>query len=176
MMGRQHLLFGISTATAFSLATFESGLPCFEVPIIFVTGAAIGSLAPDIDTPKSMLGRCFYPISFLLNKIIGHRTYTHDPILWIPIAIVLTIKYPILFGFFFGYLGHLFLDSLTADGIPFFYFINKKPFKPLSHFLRFKANSITAKWVTIAISVIVISIIGLLKNVNIIFVHNNGGL
>ena len=158
MTGKQHLLFGLSTAAAFTLAGYEKDILILDSIPIFIEGVFLGSLIPDIDNPKSILGNLFYPISFLINKLIGHRTYTHDPILWIPLAIVLTIKYPLLFGFFWGYIGHIFLDSLTTKGIPVAYFFHKKSFK-LPKYLSCNSNSKAAMIVTIVMSLFVISII-----------------
>ena len=38
----------------------------------------IVSLLPDIDTPKSIIGKPFYPISKWLYRKYGHRTITHS--------------------------------------------------------------------------------------------------
>ena len=37
----------------------------------------LGSLMPDIDHPRSLLGRSFFPISKVINRRFGHRTITH---------------------------------------------------------------------------------------------------
>lgn len=44
-------------------------------------GAAIGAIAgviPDLDEPKSKFGKPFFFISIPLNKLLGHRTFTHS--------------------------------------------------------------------------------------------------
>ncbi|WP_067729908.1 metal-dependent hydrolase [Oceanobacillus damuensis] len=44
-------------------------------------GAFIGGLAgviPDMDEHKSKFGRLLYPISYPLNKLVGHRSLTHS--------------------------------------------------------------------------------------------------
>src|SRR5699024_5315129 len=33
---------------------------------------------PDLDEPKSKFGKVLFPISIPLNKIFGHRTFTHS--------------------------------------------------------------------------------------------------
>lgn len=164
MSGKQHFIYGISTATALSLSVFGNGLPYFNSPTILIVGAAIGSLMPDIDTPKSIVGQLTVPVSFILNRLIGHRTYTHDPAIWIPLAIVLTRMYPLMFGFFIGYLGHIFLDGLTEEGIPVFYFFNKKLFHLIPKGLRFKSNSMVVRIVTTAMSVLTILVIWTFTN------------
>ncbi len=44
-------------------------------------GALVGGVAgviPDLDEPKSKFGKIFLPISYPLNSIFGHRTFTHS--------------------------------------------------------------------------------------------------
>lgn len=41
-------------------------------------GAVIGGLLPDIDTPKSKIGKALKPLSVIINKSIGHRTFFHS--------------------------------------------------------------------------------------------------
>lgn len=86
------------------------------------------SLLPDIDTPKSLIGKPFYPLSKWLYRKYGHRTITHS----ILFALILTLityifqrlqiippHYAIIV--FFAYFGHLLLDMLTTTGVPLLY-------------------------------------------------------
>jgi len=44
-------------------------------------GAVVGGIAgviPDLDEPKSKFGKVLFPISIPINKIFGHRTFTHS--------------------------------------------------------------------------------------------------
>lgn len=141
MLGKQHLIYGITTATAVALFVYPH-------PVSLIAGAAIGSVFPDIDTPNSGIGRQLPILSNLINKAIGHRTYVHDPALWIPLGIALSIQYPWLWGFFSGIWSHLFLDSLTAGGIPVCYFFHKKRFHLLPHWLKFNSSDFAAEIVT----------------------------
>jgi len=43
--------------------------------LMFIT--LLGSLLPDIDTPRSLFGRMFY-FSKFINRKVGHRTLTHS--------------------------------------------------------------------------------------------------
>lgn len=86
------------------------------------------SLLPDIDTPKSLIGKPFYPLSKWLYRKYGHRTITHS----ILFALILTLityifqrlqvippHYALII--FFAYFGHLLLDMLTTTGVPLLY-------------------------------------------------------
>lgn len=102
--------------------------------IIIITGAVIGlggligSLLPDIDIPSSKISRSLggftKGISFLINKIFGHRGVTHK--IWFIFFIDIILLpgfyifwfYPInilylgfLFGLSLGMLSHILLDS-----------------------------------------------------------------
>lgn len=159
MLGRQHLIYGVSTATALAFAFLDSDIIYFQNSGFLIAGAAIGSLLPDIDTPKSTIGHICPIISLLFSKIMKHRTYTHDLAIWIPVAFFLTMRYPVLFGLFFGYLSHLFLDGFTTGGIPLFYFFHKNPIHLLPRFMRFHADSLIAKITTVVITIANIAII-----------------
>ena len=121
MDGQTHLVFGISTAAI--TASFFIGRPEMSVTsaAIFTGMAALGSLMPDIDSEESLIGRKLFTLSFFVNKLFGHRTYTHDIFLIGILAFLFAGKNIFTLGFFFGYLGHLFLDALTIAGIPCFY-------------------------------------------------------
>ncbi len=165
MLGKQHLFFGIATASALTISHIGGDYTGLQSPAILIAGTAIGSLAPDIDVPTSIMGKMVLPVSFIINKIFGHRTITHDPIIWIPLSVFLTIKYPVLFGFFFGYLGHLFLDSFTAGGIPVCFLLNKKPFHLLPYRMKFNSNSNMARLMTIILSFVIILVIKMLSDI-----------
>lgn len=131
MMGRDHLLFGTVTSISFTMLCSQMQNPiCQEIsvfPPLTIGLAMFGSLLPDIDKPNTLMGHLFYYFSTVLNQFIGHRTYTHDLLIAGILSIVTLIKCPILFGLWFGYLGHLYLDGLTVNGIRFAYLIHKNP-------------------------------------------------
>ena len=101
MNGKTHLIFGILTAGTLVLTKTE--MPEAS-DAIFVAGSALGSLLPDIDTTKSTIGTVLFPISFFVEKL-GHRTYTHDIVLWSLISVFILMRYPMLSGVVFGYMG-----------------------------------------------------------------------
>jgi len=117
MLYRTHLAFGFFLALVF--------LPVLSPrnQILFLAIVLISSLLPDIDHPKSKLGKHIKIIGFLFE----HRGFFHS-------LLFLGIVYAVLFYFFqkniyfipfvIGYTSHLFLDGLTRQGI--------MPFHPLS--------------------------------------------
>ncbi len=131
MNGKTHLLFGLAVGVDVGFMLVP-GADCFT----FMAGAALGSVLPDIDTPKSVLGEKLPMISYPLNKIFGHRTITHAPL--IPAGVLLlntmihaVLPYPMglngfIMGLCFGVLLHIIQDILTYKGVPLLYpFIRK---------------------------------------------------
>lgn len=156
MTGKQHLFFGTTTATALCiLAHYTKNQTLLEYvtyPALTIASSIFGSLLPDIDTPYSILGK---KIPFLSTKIyikFGHRTYTHDIGLFLILAILSIMKYPLSLGFWIGYIGHLFLDGFTYSGTSCFYLFSKKHIHFLPKFMRVKTNSPLAYPVTLLIT------------------------
>ncbi len=127
MEGKTHMLGGVSAGLLYAIVTKTS----------FVSGGAalaatavVGSLFPDLDISTSMLGSKIKPVSCLANKILGHRTLFHSPVLYMGIYAVsggLIRRYPLCWiGFLLGVVSHLFLDLLNHQGIPLFYPFSKK--------------------------------------------------
>lgn len=93
------------------------------------TVATISSLIPDVDLCTSKMGHKTKPVSFVINKLFGHRTLFHSPILYIAIHFLM-MKYLagyewMIAAFTIGIASHLFLDMLNRKGIPLFYPISK---------------------------------------------------
>ena len=84
------------------LSCFGVGWPLFGLGLLF-------SVLPDIDYPKSWLGRLF-PFSAKLNSRVGHRTVTHS-------ALFLGLSYIVGPAAFLGALSHVLLDLLTPSGV-----------------------------------------------------------
>lgn len=171
MLAKEHLIFSTTTvATIFSVIVIKDISIEPEIIKALFIGSAIGCLIPDLDSETSTMGRKLKPLSKLLNFIFdildggkeksmihlsngvcfkNHRRYMHDITVILPIAFLLCLRYPLLYGFFLGYISHLFLDSFTSLGMPFFYFFNKK-LKRLP--IRVKTNSFWAKALTLLLS------------------------
>lgn len=143
----------------------------------FTGMAMLGSLLPDIDMTTSTIGRILKPVSFILSKAIGHRTYTHDVFLNI-ILCVISMLYmknnymmylPLATGLWFGIFGHLLLDSFTVNGLPVLYLFNKKNIHILPYGLRVYSSEDNAKYLTVLLIAVGIGI-------NLLVLKNTVGL
>jgi inner membrane protein len=135
MLAPTHGVFGLFV-TLIILAVFgvQSSL---HISVLF--SGVLGSLMPDIDLPRSTLGRLFPFISKPLERHFGHRTITHSFLGWaigtmiamaISVAVSFLIpnnqasltgifRYPLAFSM--GYLSHLLLDMMNPTGVPLFW-------------------------------------------------------
>ncbi|RLG16170.1 hypothetical protein DRN62_04030 [Nanoarchaeota archaeon] len=82
----------------------------------------LGSILPDIDSSRTLIGRILNPISHFIYKRFAHRTITHS---WIPLLLLLdlylaTREHFVLF-FLIGYASHIFLDMFNTSGVAFLY-------------------------------------------------------
>ena len=162
MLGRNHLAFGITSALAASVILNNAGIELDYTTVGIITASsALGSLLPDIDDANSLIGRVFVHIASFINRVFGHRTITHDLMLFLPLFIAsIFVRNAIFFGIMFGYMGHLFLDLMTKQGICFNYLKHRKAYKNgwgefgvgyihlLPEKLRFKSESFMAKFVS----------------------------
>src|SRR5699024_9162452 len=92
-------------------------------------GAIVGGIAGVIsylDEPKSKFGKVFFPISYPINNLVGHRTLTHS----LPFALVLGMIFYIFtsslvaYAVTAGILAHAIGDMLTGK-VKFLYPLNK---------------------------------------------------
>ncbi|MEA3378021.1 MAG: metal-dependent hydrolase [Nanoarchaeota archaeon] len=125
MMFQTHLIFSI--LCSFTLLKF------YEInhPIIFCLTFIFFGLIPDMDMPKSKLGKKHKIISNILHILFGHRGFIHTIF---PAIFFFAIFY--YYGFIeiaiasiLGYLGHLLLDILTPYGLKVFYPFSKVNFR-----------------------------------------------
>jgi len=133
MMGRTHILFGLTLYSGLNLA-LSNRLAMSDQS--FCLGlVALGSLLPDIDDPRSWIGRKLWPVSMSLSSITRHRGPTHCLLACLAVFICLAVAYwfypkfalyYIAFGF--GYFSHILGDFLTKEGVPLFW-PNKKRFR-----------------------------------------------
>ena len=89
-----------------------------------------GALLPDIDHPKSWLGRRLWFISAPLSLMIGHRGLTHSLLAVIVLGGALTV-YGSLGSYLvasvcIGYLTHMAGDFVTKGGIPVFWPLKRR--------------------------------------------------
>ncbi len=100
--------------------------------IIYFICIPIGGLLPDIDMPKSKLGKRVKPLARFINKKVGHRTLTHS-LFFITVLFYSSI---IAFGFntisvglMVGCVIHIFFDMMTPSGVPLAYPFSNKRYK-----------------------------------------------
>jgi inner membrane protein len=124
LKGKDHVVFGTILGVAVQVGVELPMTSLFAVPSYY-GGVILGSLLPDIDHPKSYLGRRLYPISVLIHKLFGHRGFTHSLLSTSFIGIIGAVYWasnPLFFGgLLLGYLSHLLGDMFTPRGIPLFY-------------------------------------------------------
>lgn len=80
-----------------------------------VLAGGIAGLLPDIDEPRSLMGRPFFFLSAPLNMIVGHRTFTHSLLALIAVWLVLTpFSHELALVAVAGMAAHIFGDMLTG--------------------------------------------------------------
>jgi len=119
MLTRTHFIF--------SIFIFLIIFPYLEFnKIIFLIFLLIGTLLPDVDTSRSRIGRKFYfrPLQWFVK----HRGIFHSLVFGLIIfGIIYSFNVSAGFGFFTGWILHLFLDCFTKAGVQVFWPIyNKK--------------------------------------------------
>jgi inner membrane protein len=121
--------------------------------------ACLGCLIPDIDHPRGVIGRVFYPIAWWLNRAVGHRTATHSLLFLIlstavvaTIANILECTTPYWIIWIWAVLSHYLLDMITIQGIPLFWPFARNPCViPGSPDLRIRGNDRRAEVIGFAI-------------------------
>lgn len=152
MTGKSHLAFGLITGAAAGIGDFifmdtaiadamqqtlhiQAEDPSPVTVVLCMAACAFGALLPDIDNPTSRVGRRIKPVSYLINKVFGHRGFTHAPfcLLLLLLASSFLLHLPYYFyissGFAIGYLGHIYLDMFTTGGVPLLFPFSKKRYR-----------------------------------------------
>jgi inner membrane protein len=115
MMARSHVIIGI--------ATWVAAAPLLHLRALdpMYLGLAVGgSLLPDIDHPKSWVGRRTRPVSTAIASALGHRGITHSLIAVIGLTLLLLYagyRRDGVSALAVGYLSHLAADMLTPGGL-----------------------------------------------------------
>lgn len=138
MIAVTHQTFGITFGliTVFFLQLFNIQPNGIGESLIFFVLVLLGSLLPDLDTPKSKLGRKFWPISFIISLFVKHRTATHSLLFVAVVGAVSGILFATFSSSWFfilaitvGTSSHIVGDWLTKRGVPFLYPFKKERFK-----------------------------------------------
>ncbi len=124
MMASSHIIVGAATWTWLA-ARF--GLPPLDP--LGLGLAVLGSLAPDIDHPKSTLGSRLKPISVPISLVFGHRGITHSLFAVAGCAWLFSesgVHAAYSAPFLVGYLTHLAGDLLSPAGLPLLYPLKRR--------------------------------------------------
>jgi inner membrane protein len=121
MTAPTHTIFGLLTsAVAFSLTSSPLSRDYGAM-----SGAVIGSLLPDVDSPTSAMGRLVPFVSVPLERRWGHRTVTHSLLALAGVAVaaapLVALSRTAYFALLIGYLSHLISDCATKSGVPLLY-------------------------------------------------------
>jgi inner membrane protein len=115
MMAKSHVVLGltawIASAPLMHAASFTPA---------YLGLAVVGSLLPDLDHPKSWVGRRTRPVSTAIAAALGHRGITHSAIAVLALVVVLLhagYRRGAVGALAVGYLSHLAADMLTPQGL-----------------------------------------------------------
>lgn len=115
MMGSTHSSAGVALAVALAINAHQPMLAILGLAVV----GGIAALAPDIDHPKSTLGR-----RVMLGALIfHHRGFLHSPLALALLGLACWHFLSALLGLVIvvGYGSHLLLDALNPQGIPLLY-------------------------------------------------------
>ena len=115
MIARSHVAIGLAAwvcaAPLLHLAPFDPASLALAVA---------GSLLPDVDHPRSWLGRRLGPVSRGLAAMLGHRGVTHSALAAAGLAALRShagARRAAVAALAVGYLSHLAADMLTPQGL-----------------------------------------------------------
>lgn len=114
-MAGSHIALG---AAAWFVAAPRLGLPALDPALLGL--AVFGALLPDIDHPKSWLGKRLRPVSTACATLFGHRGVTHSLLAVVGCAALLfsqNVPLAVTAPLVVGYLSHLAADLLTPAGL-----------------------------------------------------------
>lgn len=121
-LGLTHILIALTIYSLF-----------FKFDIVYIFFIILGSLLPDIDTPKSKLGKYN-----LLAPVMKHRGRMHTLVTPLFLSFCLYVfSLKAMKGFLFGYILHLMADTLTPMGIMWLF-----PFSEKYYSLSTKENNL----------------------------------
>lgn len=127
MTAPTHAVGGIAAYSLFSLL-----LPTLHLDPPTVITAGVFAILPDMDNPRSFIGRLLFFFSGPLDRHFGHRTISHSLLFCVFISIMYATlsavvvggflaAAPLFFAAFMGFFSHIMLDSMTKQGTLFFY-------------------------------------------------------
>lgn len=158
MLGQAHMAAGLICA---EFAVVHSAPESLIQTAGITAFAVLGSLIPDIDSPRSLLSassKAVSDVSTCVRAVTRHRGFTHTPI-FIALLSLLIARLPgldtnfscsLALAFALGGASHLLLDSLTKSGVMLLWPLSPKHIR----FARFTTGSFAERIVTILLSAI----------------------
>lgn len=157
MLAKSHISLGLlGGIVAYPLAQKFGVAKEFYLTLLLPL-VLLGSLLPDIDEPRSFIGRKFPAISRIFSISFSHRGFTHFlifPFIFVAFGAIFAhdIITPCLFALAYGIFLHQVGDMLTISGIPHYFFpLFRKKAVLLPQALRFRTGSIAEKLILIFI-------------------------
>ena len=139
------------THLAFSLLCGSIG----SADYLTSAACALGSLLPDIDHPRSSIGRVFFFVSHPLNMRFGHRGLIHSFFLWTPLLVVgLIFKIHTIQWIAIGALSHILLDCYNTSGVRAFSPFSEKSVVMFKRDWRVNAGSLGEIYVFVLIALL----------------------
>ncbi|QJC36334.1 metal-dependent hydrolase [Enterobacteriaceae endosymbiont of Donacia simplex] len=137
MTVKGHIIFTIASSILIQHFVFSNLMYHDDwwriIPVSIIT-----CLLPDIDNPQSILGRKIKILSYLINKIFGHRGFTHSLLSVLSLSYIifsihlkLNCVFDVKLGLIIGYCSHIIADILTPSGVPLLWPYKKKFKLPL---------------------------------------------
>ncbi|MFE6168616.1 metal-dependent hydrolase [Viridibacillus arvi] len=145
MTGNTHILGGITAGLAFAqISNYD--------PLVLIGSSVVGALIPDICHSGSKIGRTFRITSKIVNKIFGHRSFTHSLLFLLLMSFVMNTyisNESITAGVLLGMVSHYILDMATKNGIKLFFPLKITVRFPLTTRTGSKVENIVATVLTI---------------------------
>ena len=119
MTAPTHIAFG---ELVYLLLLTTTGVAVSAANVLVV---AVASIAADIDTGSSMVGRMLPAVSLRIERTFGHRTLTHSALFVAGLALaslpLLAQSDDLYACLVIGYATHPFLDTMNVNGVRLFY-------------------------------------------------------
>ena len=163
MLAKSHMAFGLLGGLGVMALVHNQVNSIILLPLV-----VFGSILPDIDEPRSFIGRKFPIISHIVSLSFTHRGFTHFFIFPFLIALLGLALLPyyktyalICLALSLGILLHQIGDMLTISGIPYYFFpLSSKKAVLLPRFLRFKTGGKVEKMIFSIVLVPLVALFG----------------
>lgn len=122
-MGHTHALAGGLGWLAFAPAVLPPAVVVLATPI-----AMVAALGPDVDHPRSLLGKALGPLGWLVRAVTSHRVETHSLLSVLLIYGALRALGPsaVAGAVAGGWASHIVTDCLTVEGVALWWPITRR--------------------------------------------------